>query len=111
MYVLLNRKLGFAARKRSAQSHASDGRVEMLTPDHDDWVEKLARIDRKKLGRNVAKLRYRMDFSQEELAERAAIEPRYLQKIESGEFGGSLAVLKRIKRELKTEWNRLLEGL
>ncbi len=43
--------------------------------------------------------------------ERAAIETRYLQKIEAGEFGGSLAVLKRIKRELKTEWNELLQGL
>ncbi len=76
-----------------------------------DRVEKLTRTDRKKLGRNVAKLRFRMAFSQEELAERAAIEPRYLQKIEAGEFGGSVAVLKRIKRELKADWNRLLDGL
>jgi predicted transcriptional regulator len=52
-----------------------------------------------------------MSFSQEELAERAAINSRFLQKIEAGEFGGSLPVLKRIKRELKTDWNKLLEGL
>jgi transcriptional regulator with XRE-family HTH domain len=52
-----------------------------------------------------------MAFSQEELAERAAVTPRFLQKIEAGEFGASLAVLTRIRRELKADWNDLLEGL
>jgi transcriptional regulator with XRE-family HTH domain len=74
-------------------------------------VERLTQTDRNRLGRNIAKYRNRMAFSQEELAGRAAIEPRYLQKIEAGEFGGSVAVLKRIKRELKIDWNKLLEGL
>ncbi len=74
-------------------------------------MERLTQIDRKRLGRNIAKYRHRMAFSQEELAERAAIESRYLQKIEAGEFGGSVAVLKRIRRELKIDWNKLLEGL
>jgi transcriptional regulator with XRE-family HTH domain len=52
-----------------------------------------------------------MGFSQEELAERAALTPRYLQKIEYGEYGGSLAVLKRIRRALKAGWEDILEGV
>ena len=78
---------------------------------HDERVEKLSQTDRNQLGRNIAKYRARMSFNQEELAERAAITPRFLQKIEAGEFAGSLPVLKRIKRELKTDWNKLLAGL
>jgi transcriptional regulator with XRE-family HTH domain len=78
---------------------------------HVAGVEKLSQTDRNRLGRNITKYRARMSFSQEELAGRAAIEPRYLQKIEAGEFGGSMAVLKRIKRELKIDWNDLLAGL
>jgi transcriptional regulator with XRE-family HTH domain len=67
--------------------------------------------DRRKLGRNITKYRGRMRFSQEELAERAALDPRFIQKLEAGASGASLAVLQRIKRELKAEWNELLEGL
>jgi predicted transcriptional regulator len=63
---------------------------------HDDRVERLPQADRTRLGRNIVKLRTRMSFSQEELAERSAIDARYLQRIEAGEFGGSIAVLKRI---------------
>jgi len=74
-------------------------------------MERLTQTDRNRLGKSIAKYRTRMGFSQEELAERAAINSRFLQKIEAGEFGGSLPVLKRIKRELKTDWNKLLEGL
>jgi len=74
-------------------------------------MERLTQTDRNRLGKNITKYRTRMGFSQEELAERAAINSRFLQKIEAGEFGGSLPVLKRIKRELKTDWNKLLEGL
>jgi predicted transcriptional regulator len=52
--------------------------------------------DRKKFGRNVAKYRDRMRFTQEELAERVAVDPRFIAKIECGELGTSLAVLQRI---------------
>jgi transcriptional regulator with XRE-family HTH domain len=78
---------------------------------HGRVVEKMTASDRKRLGKNIAKYRGRMRFSQEELAERAALDPRFIQKIESGVSGASIAVLQRIKRELKAEWNELLEGL
>ena len=74
-------------------------------------VERLSQTDRERLGRNISRLRNRLGFSQEELAERSVIQARYLQRIEAGEYGGSVAVLKRIRRELKAEWNEILDGL
>jgi transcriptional regulator with XRE-family HTH domain len=67
--------------------------------------------DRKRFGRNVAKYRARMNFTREELAERAALDPRFIQKLENGDSGASMAVLQRLRRALKTEWNELLAGL
>ena len=61
-----------------------------------------------RLGRNVARLRSDLDFSQERLAEKADIHPRYLQKLEAGTAHPSLMVLCRLKRSLKCEWNDLL---
>ncbi len=67
--------------------------------------------DRRKFGRNLSKYRARMRFTREELAERAALDPRFIQKIECGELGTSMAVLQRLRKALKTDWNELLEGL
>jgi transcriptional regulator with XRE-family HTH domain len=67
--------------------------------------------DRKKFGRNVAKYRARMRFTREELAERVAVDPRFIQKIEYGESGTSIAILQRLRRALKTDWNELMDGL
>lgn len=67
--------------------------------------------DRTRFGRNVAKYRARMKFTREELAERAALDPRFIQKLENGDSGASMAVLQRLRGALKTDWNELLAGL
>lgn len=63
------------------------------------------------LSRNIARFRADKGWTQEQLAEKAQITPRYLQGIEAGSFGGSLAVLIRIRRALGCSWNRLLAGI
>jgi transcriptional regulator with XRE-family HTH domain len=61
--------------------------------------------------RNLQRLRRAAGFTQEELAERAGISARYLQFLESGAFGCSLAVLIRLRRALDVKWDTLLRGL
>jgi transcriptional regulator with XRE-family HTH domain len=61
-----------------------------------------------KLGRNVARLRTDKGMSQELLAEKAEVHPRYLQKLEAGTAHPSLMVLCRLKTSLGCEWNELL---
>ena len=60
---------------------------------------------------NLKRQRTNAGFSQEALAERADISVRYLQLIESGRFGVSLAVLLRLRRALGCSWNKLLDGM
>jgi transcriptional regulator with XRE-family HTH domain len=61
--------------------------------------------------RNIKRLRAAAGFTQEELAERAGISTRYLQFLESGAFGCSLAVLIRLRKALNVNWDTLLRGL
>ena len=63
------------------------------------------------LGRNIARLRLAAGQSQDELAERLAVTPRYLRKIESGMHAPSLPVLLSVKKTLKTDWPDLFRGL
>jgi transcriptional regulator with XRE-family HTH domain len=63
------------------------------------------------LRRNLHRLRTAAGLSQEGLAEKAGISPRYLQMIEAGNFGCSLAVLIRLRRALNVSWAVLLKNL
>lgn len=63
------------------------------------------------LRRNVRRLRAAAGLTQEALAEKAGIAPRYLQMIEAGDFGCSLAVLIRLRRALNVSWDVLLKNL
>jgi transcriptional regulator with XRE-family HTH domain len=63
------------------------------------------------LRRNLRRLRTAAGLSQEGLAEKAGISPRYLQMIEAGNFGCSLAVLIRLRRALNVSWDVLLKNL
>ena len=60
---------------------------------------------------NLKRQRINAGWSQEALAERAEISVRYLQLVESGRFGVSLAVLLRLRRALGCSWNKLLDGM
>ena len=63
------------------------------------------------LRRNLRRLRNAGGLSQEALAEKAGIAPRYLQMIEAGDFGCSLAVLIRLRKALNVSWDVLLKNL
>jgi len=63
------------------------------------------------LGRNIARLRQAAGQSQDELAERLAVTPRYLRKIEAGMHAPSLPVLLAVRKSLGTEWTELFRGL
>ena len=75
------------------------------------YVEKLTPQDRRRLGQNITKHRTLLGFTQEDLAEQAAVDRRFIQKIEAGEYGASIAVLKRLRKAIKTSWNDLLQNL
>lgn len=61
-----------------------------------------------KFGRNLARVRSARRMTQEELAELADINTRYLQKLEAGVGHPSLVVLCRLKKALRCDWNELL---
>ena len=52
-----------------------------------------------------------LHLTQEQLAEQAGLDRRFIQKVEGGELGTSLAVLKRLRRALKIGWDELLSGI
>jgi transcriptional regulator with XRE-family HTH domain len=65
----------------------------------------------KTFGGTLRRLRERRGLTQERLAERAGIASRYLQTLESGGKGCSLAVLIRLRRALDVHWGTLLRAL
>jgi DNA-binding XRE family transcriptional regulator len=74
-------------------------------------VEKIPQKQLKQFCANLKRLRAKSCLSQESLAELAEISPRYLQFVEAGKFGVSFAVLLRLRRALKCDWDDLLAGL
>ena len=62
-------------------------------------------------GRNVAKLRYRAELTQEKLAEKADISLRYLQNIEAGIRQPRVNIIVKIRKGLGAEWHELFSGI
>jgi transcriptional regulator with XRE-family HTH domain len=56
-------------------------------------------------------LRQQAGLTQDKLAERLEITPRYLQKLENGMHAPSLPVLMKLRKKLGAGWSELLEGL
>jgi transcriptional regulator with XRE-family HTH domain len=67
--------------------------------------------ERKRFGRNVARLRVKARLTQEALAERAGLSARYVQGIEAGDNWLSLPKLSRLRQALGCKWDVLLEGI
>ena len=65
---------------------------------------------RKRFGRNVARLRSRRNLTQEELAEKFGVSPRYLRSVEAGEYYPSLPTLARLRATLRCDWHELFAG-
>ena len=64
------------------------------------------------LRRNLRRLRTAAGLTQEALAEKAGIAPRYLQMIEAWRnLAARLAVLIRLRRALNVSWDVLLKNL
>jgi transcriptional regulator with XRE-family HTH domain len=74
-------------------------------------VERLPQELLSAFRRNPRQLRHAAGWSQEALAERAEITLLYLQMIEVGQFGCSLAVLVRLQSALRCDWNMLLRDV
>jgi transcriptional regulator with XRE-family HTH domain len=59
----------------------------------------------------VCRLRGLKNYSQETLAEKAGIDRRYVQKIESGSSNPSVNTVAAIRLALGCSWDELLRGL
>ena len=59
-------------------------------------------------GANLRRERIRRDMTQEQLAERADLNIRTLQKIEAGQTNILVTTAQRLKRALRCDWDALL---
>jgi transcriptional regulator with XRE-family HTH domain len=65
--------------------------------------------ERKKFGRNVARLRSIRNLTQEKLAELVGLSARHMQAIEAGDYWPTLPTLRRLRAALKTSWEKLCD--
>ena len=63
------------------------------------------------LGKNVNRLRMQRELTQDELAEMAEIDRRYVQRIEAGTANPGVDVLFRIRESLQVTWDELFLGM
>jgi transcriptional regulator with XRE-family HTH domain len=62
-------------------------------------------------GRNVRKLRERLDFSQETLAEKAGLDQTYISGIECGRRNPGIKNVARIAKALRISTSELCKGV
>ena len=63
------------------------------------------------LGRNINRLRMERGLTQDDLAERAEIDRRYVQRIEAGTANPGIDVICRLRDALHASWAELLRGV
>lgn len=71
----------------------------------------MEKSSRRKFGQNVQSLRVQAGTTQEQLAERADINRRFLQRIEAGQANPSIDVICRIRKALACSWEVLCSKL
>jgi len=64
-----------------------------------------------RVGQNVCRLRTKKVLTQEQLAEKAEISRRYLQRIEAGERNPTVDILTRLRQALDCDWDDLFEDV
>lgn len=64
---------------------------------------------RRRLARNLVRLRHERGFSQEELAEESQIHRTYMSDLERARRNPTILVLERLAKALKTTEGKLLE--
>jgi transcriptional regulator with XRE-family HTH domain len=64
---------------------------------------------RRRLARNLLRMRHERGFSQEELAEESDIHRTYMSDLERAQRNPTILVLERLAKALKTTESKLLE--
>ena len=64
----------------------------------------LETIPKALLGQNVQPLRHLQDMTQNTLTEKAAIDRRYVQRIETGTSNPGVEVVARLRKAFKCSW-------
>ncbi|HEX5218111.1 MAG TPA: helix-turn-helix transcriptional regulator [Verrucomicrobiae bacterium] len=65
---------------------------------------------RSRFGENAARLRLRLELTQEQVAEKTGVSARYIQSLEAGEYFPSLPTLVKLKAALRCDWEELFSG-
>lgn len=63
------------------------------------------------VARNLHRVRLRKNLTQEQLAERAGVDLRSLQRIEAGSWNMTVDYLARFRKALGCKWSELFKGL
>lgn len=78
--------------------------------DHTLWVNRSTQVH-VAVGRNINRLRNDAKLTQEQLAEKAEIDRRSLQRIEAGQWNMTVDYLDRLRRCLKVSWTEVFRGI
>ncbi len=63
------------------------------------------------LGKNINRLRMQRGLTQDDLAEQAEIDRRYVQRIEAGTANPGIDIICQIREALRASWDEMLLGL
>ena len=63
------------------------------------------------VARNISRLRYEREITQEKICELADVDRGYYQRVESGKQNMTIEYLDRMRKALKCEWADLFRGL
>jgi transcriptional regulator with XRE-family HTH domain len=63
-----------------------------------------------RFGENAHRLRLKAGLTQEQLAERAGIDRRYVQRIEAGTANPGTNIVARVRDALGCSWTQIVDG-
>ena len=63
------------------------------------------------VARNISRLRYQREITQEKICELADVDRGYYQRVESGKQNMTIEYLDRMRKALKCQWADLFRGL
>ena len=63
------------------------------------------------VARNISRLRYEREITQEKICELADVDRGYYQRVESGKQNMTIEYLDRMRKALKCQWADLFRGL
>ena len=63
------------------------------------------------VARNISRLRYEREITQEKICELADVDRGYYQRVESGKQNMTIDYLDRMRKALKCRWADLFQGL